>query len=83
MRRLAGTLQQHRVKLIQQLVEIDKHLASVRCRRASRFQVFKLRNLLAKNFDKSLGSGLNIKSIIARSFLHHRQASSLEHRTLK
>ena len=34
---LASTLQHHRVKLIQQLVEFDKHLAAVGCRRTRRF----------------------------------------------
>jgi hypothetical protein len=35
---LASTLQHHRVKLIQQLIEFDKHLAAVsRCRRTRRF----------------------------------------------
>jgi len=48
---LASTLQHHCVKLIQQLVEFDKHLATVECRCARRFQMFKLGEPPAEGFD--------------------------------
>jgi len=48
---LASTLQHHCVKLIQQLVEFDKHLAAVECRCARRFQMFKLGEPPAEGFD--------------------------------
>ncbi len=68
---LASTLEHHRVKLIQQLVEFDKHLAAVGCRCARRFQTFKLSEPPAKGFDKCIGrSGPNVE--------FHRR-SSAEH----
>ena len=66
---LASTLQHHRVKLIQQLVEFYKHLAGVGCRFAHRFQMFKLGEPPAKGFDKCLGRvGANVES--------HRRSSA-------
>ena len=61
MQRPASLLRQHPVNFIQQFVQIDQHFATVRCRRTTRLKVFKLRDTLAKSFDKSLGRDLNIE----------------------
>ena len=60
MRRLAGMLRQLCIKLVQQLLEIDKRLTSIGCCRTRRFEFFKLRKPLAKSFDNSLGSDPDI-----------------------
>ncbi len=69
MRRLAGMLRQLCIKLVQQLLEIDKRLTSIGCCRTRRFEFFKLRKPLAKSFDKSFRTDLNIEFHHLSAFL--------------
>jgi hypothetical protein len=77
MRRRAGLLRQLFVKLVQQVLEIDKRLASVSCPSTRCFEFFKFREVLAERFNNSLGTELKIGVPHLTAFLTFLQAPGL------